>query len=77
MNLLYILSDTFEEGYEDLCERLSAEEFCNLAFTIVKQTEYLLDRMIKAQEKRFLAEGGIREAMSRARRAHRDNNKKE
>ncbi|MBD5238885.1 MAG: hypothetical protein HDS64_03820 [Bacteroidales bacterium] len=74
MNLLNILSDTFEEGYEDLCERLSAEEFCNLAFSIVKQTEYLLDRMIKAQEKRFLAEGGIREAMSRARR---DKNKKE
>ncbi len=69
----YIRSDRFENEYEDLCNRLSPEEFCNMAITIIKQTQYLLDRMMQAQQRRFLEQGGIRETMSRARREYRQN----
>ncbi len=68
----YIKSEEFEQCYEQLCQQLPAEEYCNLAITLIKQTQYLLDRLIKSQEERFLKEGGIREAMSRARRESRD-----
>lgn len=69
----YIKSDRFDAEYEALCRRLPAEEFCNLAITLIKQTQYLLDRMLQSQQRRFLEQGGIREAMSNARRAYRNN----
>ncbi|MDE5773077.1 MAG: four helix bundle suffix domain-containing protein [Muribaculaceae bacterium] len=43
-----------------------------MAYTLIKQTQYLLDRLIESQEKRFLKEGGIREAMTRARLKYRN-----
>ncbi len=70
---VYIKSADFKTHYEDLCRKLPGEEFCNLAITLIKQTQYLLDRLIKSQEKRFLEEGGIREAMTRARLKYRSN----
>lgn len=63
----YLQSEKFEKDYEGLCNRLPPEEFCNLAYTLIKQTQFLLDRLILSQEKKFLEEGGIREAMTRAR----------
>lgn len=71
----YIKSTEFKERYQILCHKLPAEEFCNLAITLIKQTQYLLDRLIASQEKRFLEEGGIREAMTRARLKYRDINR--
>ncbi|MDE6295988.1 MAG: four helix bundle suffix domain-containing protein [Muribaculaceae bacterium] len=64
----YIKTDDFENDYANLCQRLPPEELCNLAITLIMQCQFLLDRLLKAQEDRFLAEGGIREAMSKARR---------
>lgn len=64
-------SDGFDREYVELCRRLPAEEFCNLALTLIIQTEYLLDKMLVAQQRRFLESGGIREAMSAARRDYR------
>lgn len=69
----YIKTPEFEYGYRVLADKLSDEEFCNMAITLIKQTQYLLDRMLASQQKRFLEEGGIREAMSRARREYRSN----
>lgn len=69
----YIKTDKFDEEYEELCERLPAEEFCNMAITLIKQTQYLLDRMLQSQQRRFLEQGGIREAMSNARKEYRKN----
>lgn len=69
----YIKTPDFKDNYQDLCRKLPAEEFCNLAITLIKQTQYLLDRLIASQEKRFLEEGGIREAMTRARLKYRNN----
>lgn len=70
----YVRSDQFDLEYVALCRRLPAEEFCNLAITLIIQTEYLLGRMIAAQQRRFLENGGIREAMSGARREYRARN---
>lgn len=67
----YVRSDGFDGEYVELCRRLPAEEFCNLALTLIIQTEYLLDKMLVAQQRRFLENGGIREAMSAARRDYR------
>lgn len=67
----YVRSDGFDREYVELCRRLPAEEFCNLALTLIIQTEYLLDKMLVAQQRRFLESGGIREAMSAARRDYR------
>lgn len=68
----YIKSPRFASELRELLPRLNPEEICNLAITLIKQTQYLLDRLLKSQEKRFLEQGGIREQMSRARRAYRD-----
>ena len=38
---------------------------------LIKLTTYLLDRQIKALEQEFLKNGGLREAMTRARIASR------
>lgn len=64
----YIKTDSFENDYVRLCHKLSPEELCNLAITLIFQCQFLLDRLLKSQETRFLTEGGIREAMSKARR---------
>ncbi len=67
----YIRSGRFDSEYRELCQRLPAEEYCNLAITLIRQTQYLLDRMLQSQQRRFLEQGGIREAMSNARREYR------
>jgi len=38
---------------------------------LVKVTNYLLDQQLRALEKAFVENGGLREAMMRARLAHR------
>lgn len=72
----YLRSSEFHRNYVELCRRLPAEEFCNLAITLIIQTKYLLDRLLAAQQHRFLENGGIREAMSYARREHRAQNQR-
>lgn len=70
----YLRSDNFYTEYRDLCQRLSPEDFCNLAITLIKQTQFMLDKMMETQQRRFLTEGGIREAMTRARLQNRSGN---
>ncbi|MDE5886816.1 MAG: four helix bundle suffix domain-containing protein [Muribaculaceae bacterium] len=43
---------------------------------MIRQTQYLLDKLLESQQRRFLESGGIREAMSRARREYRSNHSK-
>ena len=63
----YLKTDKFEKEYKELFARLSPEEYCNLMITMIKQEQYLLDRMLIKMQERFLNEGGIREQMTRAR----------
>ena len=55
--------------------QMSDEELANLAVTLIHQATYMLRRLIEQQEVMFLENGGIRERMSRARRAYRSSQK--
>lgn len=68
----YTRTPQFASEFEKLLPRLNPEELCNLAITLINQAQYLLRRMMESQQKRFLAEGGIREQMTRARIAYRN-----
>lgn len=68
----YTRSPQFSKEYEGLLPRLNAEELCNLAITLINQTQYLLRKMMESQQRRFLEEGGIREQMTKARLAYRN-----
>lgn len=50
-----------------------AEVRANIVISLIKQTNYLLDQQIRKLEEVFLREGGLRERMTRARLAARDN----
>lgn len=69
----FVKTRELEENYRALLPKLNAEELCNLAITLIKQTQYLLDRLMQRQQERFLREGGIREQMYRARSEFRNN----
>jgi four helix bundle suffix protein len=59
------------ETYETYIETRSPEVVANILICLIHQTNYLLDQLIRKLEKDFLAEGGLRERMMRARLAHR------
>ncbi len=50
----------------------SDETVANIAIVLIHQADVLLERLIERQKRDFLAQGGIREQMSAARRAYRD-----
>lgn len=50
-----------------LAETRPPETIANMAIVLIKQTDYLLFRLIRKLEDNFLANGGIRERMTRAR----------
>ena len=43
------------------------ETIANIAICLLKQTDYLLFKLLESLEKQFLAEGGMRERMTRLR----------
>jgi len=55
------------ETYKPYVESRPAEVVANILICLIHQTNYLLDQQIRALEKAFLAEGGLRERMTRAR----------
>lgn len=50
----------------------SAETLANIAIILIHQTDFLMTRLIEAAKQRFLTEGGIKEAMTRARINYRN-----
>lgn len=60
------------EAYREFCETRPAEVVANIALCLIHQANYLLDQQIRALERDFLKEGGIRERMTRARLQARD-----
>ncbi len=60
------------ESYRPYVETRPAEVVANIAICLCHQANYLLDQQLRALEREFLAEGGLRERMSRARRATRN-----
>jgi four helix bundle suffix protein len=60
------------ETYRELCETRPAEITANMAICLIHQTNYLLDQQIRQLEKDFIAEGGLRERMTRVRLQNRN-----
>lgn len=66
-------------SFDDLREIVNsrpADVVANIAICLIHQTNYLLDRQLAALEKNFLASGGLRERMTKARLEERDKHKR-
>lgn len=55
------------ESYKTFIETRPADIVANIMICLIHQTNYLLDQQLRALEQAFLAEGGLRERMTRAR----------
>lgn len=59
--------DANYESYKTFIETRPADIVANIMICLIHQTNYLLDQQLRALEQAFLAEGGLRERMTRAR----------
>jgi four helix bundle suffix protein len=53
--------------FREFVETRPADVVANIAICLIHQTNYLLDRQLKALEQAFLKDGGLRERMTRTR----------
>lgn len=60
------------EIFREVVETRPPDVVANLAICLIHQANYLLDQQLKALEKSFLKDGGLRERMTRARLQARD-----
>lgn len=67
----YCKKHTDASHYLAIAPSRDAETIANLSITLIRQELYLLIRLIEAAKQKFIAEGGIREEMTRARLNHR------
>jgi four helix bundle suffix protein len=58
-------------AFASMAEKLSDEEFCNMAITVCRMTDKMLVSYLDYLEKRFVTEGGIKERMHAARSGYR------
>lgn len=63
---------TDSQFYRDTMQDCSAETFCNIAITLIHQTDVFLRKLIESVKNEFIQEGGIREQMTRARLDYRN-----
>mgnify|MGYP000955120825 CR=1 FL=1 len=61
------------ELYREFIETRSAETVANIAICLIHQANYLIDRQLQRLENEFIAQGGLRERMTRVRLARRNN----
>lgn len=61
--------DSFE--YVEKCEKRTDETVANIMLTLTYQMDAMLAKVLKSLESQFIEEGGIREAMTRARKESR------
>jgi four helix bundle suffix protein len=59
--------DSSYESYRTFVETRPPEVLANIALCLIHQANYLLDQLVRQLERAFLAEGGLRERMTRAR----------
>ncbi|MDE6383887.1 MAG: four helix bundle suffix domain-containing protein [Paramuribaculum sp.] len=67
----YTISHYDSRDYVDKCENRTNETVANIMLTLTYQMDAMLAKVLKSVEAQFVAEGGIKEAMSRARREQR------
>ncbi len=61
--------------YRDIFDKCDSEMVCNLAITLIHQTDVFLRKLIDRAKDDFLKSGGIREQMTRGRIDYRNNKK--
>ena len=61
--------------YRNLFEKCDGEMICNLAITLIHQTDVFLRKLIDRAKEDFLQTGGIREQMTRGRLDYRSTHK--
>lgn len=71
----YARSEKIDMEYTLLMGRLDDEELANLCITLINQATYMLRKLIEKQQQQFLEEGGVREQMTKARLAYRNQQK--
>lgn len=59
------------ESYRTYIETRPAEVVANILICLIHQTNFLLDQLLRQLEQAFVAEGGLRERMTRARLRNR------
>jgi four helix bundle suffix protein len=64
---LGLKSNASYESYRSYFETRPPEIVANILICLIHQTNYLLDQQLRRLEQDFLAEGGLRERMTRAR----------
>lgn len=67
--------DTSYESYRSYIKTRPANVVANIIICVIHQTNYLLDQQIRKMEQAFLAEGGMRERMTKARLQSRSRRK--
>ena len=60
--------------YREIIKRCTDEMIANIAITLIHQTDFLLERLLKNAKQEFVENGGIREEMTRARISYHKNN---
>ena len=60
--------------YREIIKRCTDEMIANIAITLIHQTDFLLERLLKNAKQEFIENGGIREEMTKARISYRKNN---
>ncbi len=66
------MSNNDSAFYREILKKCDAEMTCNLAITLIHQTDVFLRKLIEKAQSDFIQEGGVREAMTRARINHRN-----
>jgi four helix bundle suffix protein len=61
------IRDTSYESYRTYIDTRPPEVVANIMISLIHQTNYLLDQLLRQMEAAFLKEGGLRERMTRAR----------
>jgi restriction system protein len=69
---LGFLSDRTYETYRSYVEQAPPEIAANTLLCLIHQTNYLLDRQLRALEREFIEEGGFTERLYRVRTGYRD-----
>ncbi len=69
----FCINNSDSKVFMSLCERLNDCEIANLAICMIHQTDAMLFKLIELVKQDFLANGGAKEAMYRARIQARNN----
>lgn len=67
----YCKTHSSPEDFIPKCRERSNETVANIMITLCRQMDTMLGKLLKQMEDEFTQEGGIKEAMTRERRAHR------